>query len=154
MRPHGRRCIAPLNAGTKTAWSTGPVAVTAFGVLALTFMMTMYAVEHQAPRFAAGCVRCSLYGLCQAPGPLRGRTHLGGHRLSPEGPPRGGKRPAACVVRGAEKVNLMPTGARSLQVSERRLVVTAGRSAGGRSPHPGAGEGFSHPAVDALGGRL
>jgi hypothetical protein len=42
------------------------VAVTVYGVSALTFMMTMYALEHRGRRFvlafAGGCVLSSLYG--------------------------------------------------------------------------------------------
>jgi hypothetical protein len=42
------------------------VAVTLYGVCAVTFMMTMYALEHRDPRyvlaFAAGCVLSSGYG--------------------------------------------------------------------------------------------
>jgi hypothetical protein len=42
------------------------VAVTVYGVTALTFMMTMYALEHRGGRFvlafAAGCVLSSVYG--------------------------------------------------------------------------------------------
>lgn len=42
------------------------MAVTAFGVVALTFMMAMYALEHRGRRFvlgfAAGCVLSSAYG--------------------------------------------------------------------------------------------
>ncbi len=40
--------------------------VTAFGVVALTFMMVMYALERRGPRFilgfAAGCALSSAYG--------------------------------------------------------------------------------------------
>ncbi len=40
--------------------------ITAFGVVALTFMMTTYALEARGPRFvlafAAGCVLSSSYG--------------------------------------------------------------------------------------------
>ncbi len=42
------------------------VAVTVFGVIVLTFMMTMYAFEHRGRRFvlafAAGCLLSSAYG--------------------------------------------------------------------------------------------
>ncbi|MDQ4038316.1 MAG: hypothetical protein M3313_08210 [Actinomycetota bacterium] len=42
------------------------MAVTAFGVVALTFMMTMYALEHRGRQFVlgfpAGCVLSSVYG--------------------------------------------------------------------------------------------
>jgi hypothetical protein len=44
----------------------GDVAVTAFGVFALTFMMVMYALERRGPlfvaAFAVGCVLSSAYG--------------------------------------------------------------------------------------------
>ena len=50
------------------------MAVTAFGVLALTFMMTMYALEHRARSFvlgfAAGCVLSSLYGFLSGAWPF------------------------------------------------------------------------------------
>ena len=40
--------------------------ITAFGVIALTFMMAMYALEGRHPRFvlafAAGCLLSSVYG--------------------------------------------------------------------------------------------
>jgi hypothetical protein len=40
--------------------------LTAFGVVALTFMMLMYALEHRGPRFAlafaCGCALSSVYG--------------------------------------------------------------------------------------------
>jgi hypothetical protein len=43
------------------------VAVTIYGVVALTFMMTMYALERRGPQFvvafAAGCVLSSIYGV-------------------------------------------------------------------------------------------
>lgn len=42
------------------------MAVTVYGVAAVTFMMTMYALERRGRRFilgfAAGCVLSSLYG--------------------------------------------------------------------------------------------
>jgi hypothetical protein len=42
------------------------VAVTLYGVVALTFMMVMYALESRSPRFvllfAVGCAASSLYG--------------------------------------------------------------------------------------------
>jgi hypothetical protein len=42
------------------------VAVTLYGVVALTFMMTMYALERRGPRyvlaFGAGCLLSSGYG--------------------------------------------------------------------------------------------
>ena len=43
-----------------------PFMLTAFGVVALTFMMTMYALERRSPRyvlgFACGCLLSSAYG--------------------------------------------------------------------------------------------
>ena len=40
--------------------------LTAYGVLSLTFMMTMYALERRGPRFillfALGCLLSSIYG--------------------------------------------------------------------------------------------
>jgi hypothetical protein len=46
--------------------STGPVAVTIYGVVALSFMMTMYALERRGPRFVlafgVGCLLSSAYG--------------------------------------------------------------------------------------------
>ena len=42
------------------------MALTAFGVVALTFMMAMYTLEHRGPgfvlAFAAGCLLSSAYG--------------------------------------------------------------------------------------------
>jgi len=42
------------------------VAITAFGVFAVTFMMTMYALERRSPvfvlAFAGGCLLSSAYG--------------------------------------------------------------------------------------------
>lgn len=55
------------------AWSTGLV-ITAFGVFALTFMMTMYALEHRGPgfvlAFAAGCMLSSAYGFLSGAWPF------------------------------------------------------------------------------------
>jgi len=49
-------------------------ALTAYGVLALTFMMTMYALEGRHPRFvlafAAGCVLASSYGFLSGTWPF------------------------------------------------------------------------------------
>lgn len=48
--------------------------VTAFGVIALTFMMTMYALEHRANAyvagFAAGCALSSSYGFLSGAWPF------------------------------------------------------------------------------------
>lgn len=50
------------------------MAVTFFGVVALTFMMVMYALEHRHPRFivmfAAGCVLSSAYGFLSGAWPF------------------------------------------------------------------------------------
>jgi len=48
--------------------------VTAFGVVALTFMMTMYALEHRGPgyvaAFALGCALSSTYGFLSGAWPF------------------------------------------------------------------------------------
>jgi len=48
--------------------------LTAYGVLSLTFMMAMYALERRGPRFillfALGCLLSSIYGSL----PARGRS--------------------------------------------------------------------------------
>jgi hypothetical protein len=48
--------------------------VTAYGVLALTFMMGMYALEHRGPRFillfALGCALSSSYGFLSGAWPF------------------------------------------------------------------------------------
>ncbi|HEX4307186.1 MAG TPA: hypothetical protein VHZ54_14215 [Solirubrobacterales bacterium] len=48
--------------------------VTAFGVVALTFMMAMYALERRGPRFiaafACGCVLSSAYGFLSGAWPF------------------------------------------------------------------------------------
>ena len=50
---------------------TSPV-ITVFGVIALTFMMVMYALERRHASFvfafAVGCFLSSAYGSCQGPG--------------------------------------------------------------------------------------
>jgi hypothetical protein len=50
------------------------VAVTIYGVIALTFMMTMYALERRGPRFvlafATGCVLSSIYGFLSGAWPF------------------------------------------------------------------------------------
>jgi len=52
----------------------GRMAVTLYGVAALTFMMTMYALERRGPgfvlAFAAGCVLSSLYGFLSGAWPF------------------------------------------------------------------------------------
>ena len=49
------------------------MAVTLYGVAALTFMMAMYAVEGRGRRFvllfALGCALSSAYGFPRGPGP-------------------------------------------------------------------------------------
>ena len=48
--------------------------VTAFGILALTFMMTMYALEHRSRgfviAFAVGCLLSSAYGFLSGAWPF------------------------------------------------------------------------------------
>jgi hypothetical protein len=48
--------------------------VTVYGVAALTFMMTMYALERRGPRFvlafAIGCLLSSLYGFLSGAWPF------------------------------------------------------------------------------------
>jgi hypothetical protein len=50
------------------------VAVTVYGVCALSFMMAMYALEHRHRRyialFAAGCVLSSIYGFLSGAWPF------------------------------------------------------------------------------------
>jgi hypothetical protein len=50
------------------------VAITVYGVVALTFMMSMYAAESRHPRFvlgfAAGCLLSSLYGFASGAWPF------------------------------------------------------------------------------------
>ncbi len=50
------------------------MAVTVFGVAALTFMMTMYALERRHPRFvlgfAGGCLLSSIYGFLSGAWPF------------------------------------------------------------------------------------
>ncbi len=50
------------------------VLVTAYGVLALSFMMLMYALERRGPMFvlgfAAGCLLSSLYGFVSGAWPF------------------------------------------------------------------------------------
>jgi len=50
------------------------VAVTLYGVCAVTFMMTMYALERRGPRFvlgfSAGCVLSSIYGFLSGAWPF------------------------------------------------------------------------------------
>ena len=50
------------------------MAVTVYGVVALSFMMGMYALEHRGRRFvlgfAAGCVLSSIYGFLSGAWPF------------------------------------------------------------------------------------
>lgn len=50
------------------------MAVAVYGVLAVTFMMTMYALEHRGPRyilgFAVGCLLSSAYGFLSGAWPF------------------------------------------------------------------------------------
>ncbi len=60
-------------ASCEPAWSAREV-VTIFGVVALTFMMTMYALEHRNERyvvgFAIGCLLSSCYGFLSGAWPF------------------------------------------------------------------------------------
>jgi hypothetical protein len=53
---------------------TEPVAVTIYGVCAITFMMVMYALERRGRRFvlgfAIGCVLSSVYGFLSGAWPF------------------------------------------------------------------------------------
>lgn len=55
-------------------WSSGLMVVTVYGVVALTFMMTMYALEARSHRyvvgFAVGCVLSSSYGFASGAWPF------------------------------------------------------------------------------------
>jgi len=61
----GSTAVDLVDASPEWFCSTGTV-ITAFGIVALTFMMTMYALEHRADAFiaafAAGCALSSAYG--------------------------------------------------------------------------------------------
>ena len=50
------------------------MAITVYGVLAVSFMMTMYALEHRDPRFilafAVGCALSSIYGFLSGAWPF------------------------------------------------------------------------------------
>lgn len=50
------------------------IAITAFGVVAVTFMMVMYALERRHPgfvlAFAAGCLLSSVYGFLSGAWPF------------------------------------------------------------------------------------
>ena len=52
----------------------GPMAVTLYGICALTFMMAMYALEGRGPRFvllfAFGCVLSGVYGFLSGAWPF------------------------------------------------------------------------------------
>ena len=54
--------------------STAGVLVTLYGVFAVTFMMTMYALERRSPRFvlgfAVGCGLSSVYGFLSGAWPF------------------------------------------------------------------------------------
>ena len=56
------------------SWITGGWAVTGFGVVALTFMMVMYALERRSPSFVlafgAGCLLSSAYGFLSGAWPF------------------------------------------------------------------------------------
>ncbi len=55
-------------------WLTDGVAVTLYGVCAVTFMMAMYALESRGPRFvvafALGCLLSSAYGFLSGAWPF------------------------------------------------------------------------------------
>jgi len=55
-------------------WLTDRMAVTIYGVCAVTFMMVMYALERRGPRFvlgfALGCVLSSVYGFLSGAWPF------------------------------------------------------------------------------------
>jgi uncharacterized membrane protein len=55
-------------------WFTAPMVVTVYGVVALSFMMTMYALEGRGRNyvlaFAAGCVLSSAYGFLSGAWPF------------------------------------------------------------------------------------
>jgi hypothetical protein len=56
--------------------STGSVAVTVYGVIAVSFMMIMYALEHRGRgfvlAFALGCILSSAYGFLSGAWPFGG----------------------------------------------------------------------------------
>ncbi len=55
-------------------WQYPPIVLTAYGVVVITFMMLMYALEHRDPRFvlafAAGCALSSSYGFLSGAWPF------------------------------------------------------------------------------------
>lgn len=59
---------------TPDTWFTRAVAVTIYGVCAVTFMMVIYALEHRGRiyvlGFAAGCVLSSVYGFLSGAWPF------------------------------------------------------------------------------------
>jgi len=59
--------------GSRACW-TAAVAVTVYGVCALTFMMAMYALERRGRgfvlAFASGCVLSSVYGFLSGAWPF------------------------------------------------------------------------------------
>jgi hypothetical protein len=59
---------------TGAGWFTGPMAVTLYGVCAVTFMMVMYALESRGRgfvlAFAVGCLLSSLYGFLSGAWPF------------------------------------------------------------------------------------
>jgi len=63
-----------MTTGAARAGKTGRVVVTIYGVVALTFMMTMYALEGRGRgfvlAFAAGCMLSSVYGFLSGAWPL------------------------------------------------------------------------------------
>ncbi len=55
-------------------WSRESMLVTVYGVIALSFMMAMYALEHRDHRyiaaFAVGCALSSIYGFASGAWPF------------------------------------------------------------------------------------
>jgi hypothetical protein len=66
--------VRALTGPSRRGWFTDPMAVTIYGVCAVTFMMSMYALESRGPRyvllFALGCVLSSAYGFLSGAWPF------------------------------------------------------------------------------------
>ncbi len=73
--PHGQ-CVDSVRLGLEVLFAIkiDTVAVTVYGVVALTFMMLMYTLERRGPvfvlGFAAGCVLSSAYGFLSGAWPF------------------------------------------------------------------------------------
>jgi hypothetical protein len=78
-----RRCLSPASDWSRSAWQSPhhealrerlSRMLTAFGVLSLTFMMVMYALERRGPTytagFAVGCALSSAYGFLSGAWPF------------------------------------------------------------------------------------